>query len=47
MGINPELDLWKYIFCVRCPQDPKAELLIFGGAVIHVKAGHGVDPCWW
>jgi hypothetical protein len=25
-------------------QDPEAELTISGGAVIHVKSGHGVDP---
>jgi hypothetical protein len=44
LGIDPELDLWKYFFLVRCPQDPKAELMISGGAVIHVKVRHGVDP---
>jgi hypothetical protein len=44
LGINPELDLWKYFFRVRRLYDPKAELTISGGAVIHVKAGHRVDP---
>jgi hypothetical protein len=44
MGINPELDLWKYFFCVRHPQDPEVELTIFGGVVIHVNAGHAVYP---
>jgi hypothetical protein len=43
LGIEPELDLWKY-FYVWCSQDPKAELTISGGAVIHVKVGHGIDP---
>jgi hypothetical protein len=36
--------MWKYFFHVRCLQDPKAELTIFGGRVIHVKSGHRVDP---
>jgi hypothetical protein len=44
LGIDPELDLWKYFFHVWRLQDPEAELTISGGAVIHVKAGHGVDP---
>jgi hypothetical protein len=43
LGIDPELDLWKYFFHIRCPQDPEAELMISGGVVIHVKVGHGVD----
>jgi hypothetical protein len=43
LGIDPELDLWKY-FHVRRSQDPKAKLAISGGTTIHVKAGHGVDP---
>jgi hypothetical protein len=29
---------------VHHSQDPEAELAISGGAVIHVKSGHGVDP---
>jgi hypothetical protein len=44
LGIDLELHWWKYFFHVRCPQDPKAELMISGGLVIHVKAGHGVYP---
>jgi hypothetical protein len=44
LGIDPELDMWKYFFHVRCPQDPEVELIISKGMVIHVKAGHGVDP---
>jgi hypothetical protein len=44
LGIDLELDLWKYFFHVRHPQDPKVELAISGGLVIHVKVGHGVDP---
>jgi hypothetical protein len=44
LGIDPELDLWKYFFHVRRPQDPEAELMTSRGVVIHVKAGHGVDP---
>jgi hypothetical protein len=44
LGIDPELDLWKYFFCVQRPQDPEAKLTISWGVVIHVKAGHGVDP---
>jgi hypothetical protein len=43
-GIDPELDMWKYFFRIRCPQDPKAELTISRGAVIRVKVGHGGDP---
>jgi hypothetical protein len=44
LGIDPELDLWKFFFHVRHLQDPEAELTIFGATVIHVKAGHGVHP---
>jgi hypothetical protein len=44
LGINLNLDLWKYLFCVHRPQDPEVELMISGGEVIHVKSGHGVDP---
>jgi hypothetical protein len=44
LGIDPEIDLWKYFFRVQHPQDLKVELTIFGGMVIHVKAGHEVDP---
>jgi hypothetical protein len=43
-GIDLDLVLWKYFFRVHRPQDPKAELTISGGTVIHVKSGHGVDP---
>jgi hypothetical protein len=32
LGINPDLDLWKYFFRVQ-------HLMIFGGTVIHVKWG--------
>jgi hypothetical protein len=50
LGIDPKLDLWKYFFCVQCSQDPEAELMIFRGAVIHIKVGHELDayleiPC--
>jgi hypothetical protein len=44
LGVDPDLDLWKYFFRVRHPQDPEAELTISGGTVIHVKSGHRVDP---
>jgi hypothetical protein len=44
LGIDPEPDMWKYFFHVWRPQDPEAELMISGGAVIHVKARHKVDP---
>jgi hypothetical protein len=44
LGVDPDLDLCKYFFRVRWPQDPKAELMISGCAVIHVKSRHGVDP---
>jgi hypothetical protein len=32
------------IFGVRRPQDLEAELIVSGGAVIHVKSRQGVDP---
>jgi hypothetical protein len=44
LGIDPDLDLWKYFFHVRCLQDPEAELMISRGTNIHVKVGHRVDP---
>jgi hypothetical protein len=44
LGIDPDLDLWKYFFHIRHPQDPRAELTTFEGMVIHVKSGYGVDP---
>jgi hypothetical protein len=44
LGIDPDLDLWKYFFRVHHPQDLEVELTISGGAVIHVKSGHGEDP---
>jgi hypothetical protein len=43
LGIDHKFDLWNYFFRVRHSQDPKAELALSGGAVIHVKSGHGVD----
>jgi hypothetical protein len=43
LGIDPDLDLWKYFFHVRCPQDPKVELTTSGSAVMHVKLGHITD----
>jgi hypothetical protein len=43
LGIDHKFDLWNYFFRVRHSQDPKAELALSGGAVIHVKFGHGVD----
>jgi hypothetical protein len=44
LGVDPDLNLWKYFFRVHRPQDPKAELMSYGGVVIHVKLGHEVDP---
>jgi hypothetical protein len=44
LGIDPDLDQWKYFFYVRRPQDSEAELMNSGGAVIRVKLGHGADP---
>jgi hypothetical protein len=44
LGVDPEFDLRNYFFCVRHLQDLKARLTVSGGAVIHVKYGHGVDP---
>jgi hypothetical protein len=44
LGVDLDLDLRKYFFCVRRLQDPEAELTISRGTVIHVKSGHGVDP---
>jgi hypothetical protein len=44
LGINPDLDLWKFIFHVHRPQDPEVELMTSGGLVIHVKSGNGADP---
>jgi hypothetical protein len=44
LGIIPDLDLWKYFFCVQRPEDPEAELTISEGVIIHVKVGHEVDP---
>jgi hypothetical protein len=43
LGINPDLDMWKYFFCVRHEQDPKAKLMTFRGMVIHVMSRYGVD----
>jgi hypothetical protein len=44
LGIDSDLDLWKYFFRVCRPQVPKAELMTSGGAAIHVKSGHEADP---
>jgi hypothetical protein len=44
LGIDLNLDLWKYFLCFHHPQDPEVELTISGGAVIHVKPGHREDP---
>jgi hypothetical protein len=47
LGINPELDLWKYFFCIRCPQDLEAQ--IDGGVaeevVLHEKRCFRSAPC--
>jgi hypothetical protein len=43
LGIDTELDLWNYFFCVQHPWDPEVELTISRGMVLHVKWGHGVD----
>jgi hypothetical protein len=37
--IDPELDLWKYFFPVQHPQDPKAELMIFGARSFMLRWG--------
>jgi hypothetical protein len=42
--VDLELDLWKYLFHAQRLHDPEAELTISRGVVIHVKAGHRVDP---
>jgi hypothetical protein len=44
LGVDPDLNLWKYFFRVCRPEDPEAKLTISRGVVIHVKLGHGVDP---
>jgi hypothetical protein len=44
LGVDPNLDLWKYFFCVCRPRDPELELTVSRGGVIHVKLGQGVDP---
>jgi hypothetical protein len=44
LGIDPDLDMWKYFLHVCHPQDTKAELTTSGGAVIHVMSGHKADP---
>jgi hypothetical protein len=44
LGVDPDLDLWKYFFCVHHPHDLEVELTISGVTVIHAKLGHGVDP---
>jgi hypothetical protein len=44
LGIDFAFDLWNYVFHVRRPQDRKVELIVIGGAVIHVKSRHEVDP---
>jgi hypothetical protein len=44
LGVDPDLDLWKYFYRVRRPQDPEVELTNSRGTVIHVKSGHRVDP---
>jgi hypothetical protein len=44
LGVDPKFDLWNYFFRVRRPQDPKMELMVSRGTVIHLKSRHGVDP---
>jgi hypothetical protein len=44
LRVGPELDLWNYFFCVQCLQDLDVQLMVSGGAAIHVKSIHGVDP---
>jgi hypothetical protein len=44
LGIDPEFNLWNYLFCVRCPQDSEVELMVSGGVIIHAKSGIGVGP---
>jgi hypothetical protein len=43
LGVDPNLNLWKYFFRLCRLQDPESEPAISRGAVIHVKLGHGVD----
>jgi hypothetical protein len=45
LGIDSELDLCRHFFLIQLPQEPKVELTISGGMVIHVKVGYRVDPC--
>jgi hypothetical protein len=45
LWIDPELDLSKYFFHIWRLNDPEAKLMSSGGALIHVKVGHRVDPC--
>jgi hypothetical protein len=44
LGVNPDLDLWKYFFHVHHPQDLEVELTTSSCTVIHVTLGHGLDP---
>jgi hypothetical protein len=44
MGIDPQFGLWNYFFCVWHPRDLNTDLIVSGGAVIHVKSGHVLDP---
>jgi hypothetical protein len=44
MGIDPHFNLWNFFFHVRVLQLSDAEAAVLGGAVIHVKSGHGADP---
>jgi hypothetical protein len=44
MGIDTHFDLWNHFFHVPCPHGPGAEMMVSGGAVIHVMSRHGVHP---
>jgi hypothetical protein len=44
MGIDPHFDLWNHFIHVRLLQRSDAKGAVFGGVVIHVKSGYGVNP---
>jgi hypothetical protein len=43
MGIDPFRPM-EPLLHVQCSQGSGAEMTVSGGAIIHVKSGHGVDP---
>jgi hypothetical protein len=44
LRIDPEFGLLNYFFGVQRPQELDVELIVSGGATIHVRSDHGVDP---